>query len=250
MPDQLVVSLGDRGESVSTFPVTIGNGPGFDFAIFENSLSNDFLELGFVEVSSDGQRFVRFPAETNVQFVSQVTTFGNTDATLVNNFAGKYRALFGTPFDLEEIKDSADIDLQQVTHVRIIDVGGCIQSGYCTYDSKGHVVNDPWPTPFHSCGFDLDAIGVINSGPQGIANATDPHTIQIYPNPATDEITVTCEQPDYTLSVYAVDGQVMGEQIQVHYSGKVSFVNAPPGLYLVRLRFPDGSTQTRKVMKK
>jgi hypothetical protein len=247
--DEVAVSLGDGGTALLTFPVTIGNGPGFDFAVFENSLSNVFLELGFVEVSSDGQRFVRFPAETHVQTLTQVTTFGNTDATLINNFAGKYRARFGTPFDLEDVKDSTGIDLQRVSHIRIIDAVGCIQPGYCTFDSKGNVVNDPWPTPFHSCGFDLDAVGVINVGAQGVNSATDPRIIHIYPNPVSDHFTVSCDRPDFTLSIQSADGRVIADRIPVHRSGRISMTDAPAGLYLCRVVFPDGDTRVVKVMK-
>jgi hypothetical protein len=250
MPDEFVVSLGDGGVALVTFPVTIGNGPGFDFAVFENSLSDVFLELGFVDVSSDGQRFVRFPAETNVQAITQVTTFGNTDATLINNFAGKYRALYGTPFDLDDIKDSTGIDIQRITHVRITDVVGCIQPGYCTFDSKGHVVNDPWPTPFLSCGFDLDAVGIINTGAQGVNNEPDPHTVMIYPNPFGDNLIVSCDRTDFTLSIQSMDGKVVAGNIPVHHSGSFSMKEAPSGLYLIRLNFSDGGTLARKVMKK
>src|ERR1700761_645592 len=62
------VSLGDSGIAVLTFAHPIYNGAGPDFAVFENGFlnaTNDsqaFLELGFVEVSSDGVNFTRFPA--------------------------------------------------------------------------------------------------------------------------------------------------------------------------------------------
>lgn len=47
-PDYKVISLGDGGEAILTFEKPLLNGPGFDFAIFENSFSDTFLELGFV----------------------------------------------------------------------------------------------------------------------------------------------------------------------------------------------------------
>jgi hypothetical protein len=43
-----------------------------------------------------------------------------------------------------------------------VDVVGSITPAYATYDSQGNMVNDPWPTPYSSSGFDLDAVGVIN----------------------------------------------------------------------------------------
>jgi hypothetical protein len=250
MADEFTLSLGDGGIALTTFPVTIGNGPGFDFAVFENGLGDAFLELGFVEVSSDGLRFVRFPAVTLVQTDTQVSTFGSTDATLINNFAGKYRALYGTPFDLEDIKDSTGIDLNRVTHVRIVDAIGCIQLGLATYDSEGTTVNDPWPTPFHTCGFDLDAIGVINTGAQGVNNTKGPNTFVIYPNPVGDYLSISCGEADGLLTLVSTDGKIIADKMVINRSGRISMTGVPPGLYLCRIVFPDGSTAGRMIMKK
>lgn len=158
------VSLGDGGITILTFDHVIVNGDGPDFAIFENSIDDTFLELAFVEVSSDGERFVRFPAVSITQTETQVGGFGTVDATKIHNFAGKYRQGYGTPFDLEDLADSTDIDLNNIRFIKLIDVVGNIDDLFATYDSQGHKVNDPWPTPFNTCGFDLDAVGIINYG--------------------------------------------------------------------------------------
>ena len=157
-----VVSLGDGGSIILSFPYPISNGPGPDFAVFENGFSNDFLELAFVEVSTNGTDFVRFPATSNTSSASQTGTFGNTDPTLVNNLAGKYRQGFGTPFDLAELADSTGIKLDSINYIKLVDVVGSIDPVFASYDANGNPVNDPFPTPFPSSGFDLDAIGVIH----------------------------------------------------------------------------------------
>lgn len=64
-----VVSLGDGGHALLTFDITISNGPGPDLAIFENTFlaggpTSAFTELSFVEVSSDGVNFARFPSHS------------------------------------------------------------------------------------------------------------------------------------------------------------------------------------------
>ena len=56
-----IVCLGDGGSITMTFDNAIRDGEGFDFAVFENSFDEKFLELAYVEVSSDGVNFVRFP---------------------------------------------------------------------------------------------------------------------------------------------------------------------------------------------
>ena len=158
-----VVSLGDGGVAVLTFANPIADGPGYDFAVFENAFSDTFLEIGFVEVSSDGNNFFRFDSVSLTQTNTQAGTFDSLDTTNLHNFAGKYRQGYGTPFDLGELENvNPLLNVNRVTHVRIIDVTGCIEVSYRSYDSQGHKINDPWPTPFSTGGFDLDAVGVIH----------------------------------------------------------------------------------------
>ena len=180
-----VISLGDGGSAILTFNRPITNGAGWDFAVFENSFNDLFLELAFVEVSSDGINYVRFPAISNTQDTIQVDGFGELDATKINNFAGKYRGNYGTPFDLEELRYSPQLNIDSITHIKIVDVVGCIQSQYATRDSQGKIVNDPWPTPFPSGGFDLDALGVIHQTPLSVNDLNFDQLISIYPNPTT-----------------------------------------------------------------
>lgn len=157
-----LVSLGDGGMITLTFDNAIQNGDGFDFAIFENGFSDTFLELGFVEVSSDGSNFFRFDAVSQTQTDTQIGGFGAVDCTDLYNFAGKYRANYGTPFDLSELDGTVGLDVNNIGYVRIIDVVGSIDDAYCSYDSQGNKVNDPYKTGFPSGGFDLDAVGVLN----------------------------------------------------------------------------------------
>ena len=168
-----VVSLGDGGSITLTLSVPITNGPGPDFAVFENGFDNSFLELAFVEVSSDGQNFIRFPAysltQTEVQIDQANENFSRLDPTDIDGFAGKYRAGFGVPFDLETVAGTMNLNVLRVTHVRIVDVVGSINPDFARRDSSlpvGRIINDPWPTPFASGGFDLDALGVINAVPE------------------------------------------------------------------------------------
>jgi hypothetical protein len=162
-----VVSLGDGGHVTLGFAQPIANGPGADFAVFENSFADTFLELAFVEVSSDGVNFFRFPGVSLTQAATQVGGFGTLDPTNLNDLAGKYRVGFGTPFDLDELAGvSGLLDVNAVEAVRIVDVVGSIDPLYGTHDSLGNIVNDPWPTAFASGGFDLDAVGVIHPVPE------------------------------------------------------------------------------------
>lgn len=178
-----LVSLGDGGSITVTFDAPITNGPGADFAVFENGFAFGdlvFAELGYVEVSSNGSDFARFPSASLTQTATQVGSFGGIDPTDIYNLAGKHAGGLGTPFDLSDLLSLASVsggvvDVTSIAHVRIVDVVGRITptAGYVpSVDSLGNVINDPYATNFASSGFDLDAVGVINSvvpDPTGLA---------------------------------------------------------------------------------
>ena len=247
--DDHVVSLGDGGIATLTFDPPVKNGDGFDFAVFENGLNDVFLELAFVEVSSDGNRFVRFPSVSLTQDSTQIYTFGALDATKIDNLAGKYRVLFGTPFDLEKIKDSSGIDLQNIHMVRIIDVVGCINPLFATYDSFGHIVNDPWPTPFNTGGFDLDAVGVINENLQSVENLFFSN-IRIFPNPVQQRVQVVVPSGGQVLfELFNVRGEMIRSKMVVNGSKILDLSGIPAGIYAGIVTYPDGRIETRKIIK-
>lgn len=162
----LTLSFGDSGIATVTFWGFIYDGPGADFAVFENgfgSAEEAFLELAFVEASSDGIHFFRFPAFSERDTSFQVSSFGNSDASLYHNLAGKYVVNYGVPFDLADLPDTVALDKNHITHIRIVDVIGCIMPDFASRDSQGRIINDPWPTNFPQGGFDLDALGIIHS---------------------------------------------------------------------------------------
>lgn len=243
------VSLGDGGMITLQFPYPIQNGTGPDFAVFENAFSHTFLELAFVEVSSDGQHFVRFPAISETDTNTQVNSFGAVDATKIHNLAGKYRANYGTPFDLEELVDSAGIDLQNITHIRLIDVVGSIDPSYARRDSRGIIINDPWPTPFDSGGFDVDAVGVLNANAQSAVVGIAMADFRVYPNPISNaENRIRIDFGDdaanlHAVEVYNLHGQLLLQQ-QLRSGQAIATTDWSSGIYIVR-----AGQQVLKVVK-
>ena len=243
-----VVSLGDGGTATLTFESPICNGIGPDFAVFENGFANAqnpdtwALELGFVEVSSDGENFFRFPAVTNVQTETQLGNAGSIVPEQLHNFASKYGAFYGTPFDLDEVEDNALLDKNHITHVRIVDVVGNIDPQYATYDSEGHIINDPWPTGFASSGMDLDAVGVIHDIAHDVQE-NETIAIALYPNPVKERLTVNAE------NLQAVEiFNLVGQLVLTSNSSVIDFDNLNEGVYFVRVK-ADGMTVTKRVVK-
>ena len=235
-----VTCLGDGGMATVTFASPICNREGPDFAVFENGFENAqtpgywFLELGFVEVSSDGEHFFRFPAYSNTQTETQLGGMGCIDPSQIHNLASKYGAMYGTPFDLDEVPDDPLLDKESITHVRIVDVVGCIDPEYATYDCQGHPVNDPWPTPFASSGYDLDAVGVIHdiehfpdppapNQPPYIANPVEEVIFNNYPETIEinlDGVATDPDDPDENIG-YRISSNSNVEQLTAIINGKV-----------------------------
>ncbi|MHA3786770.1 T9SS type A sorting domain-containing protein [Flavobacterium hauense] len=243
MPDNDAVSLGDAGTAVITFAAPIGNGEGFDFAVFENG-SDTFLELAFVEVSSDGTNYFRFPSHSETQAQTPIGGFGLLDARNLNNLAGKYRADYGTPFDLSDIPDNDLLNKNSVTHVKLIDVVGSLEDAYATYDSFGNKINDPYPTPFYSSGFDLAGVGVINTGTLGLNNAVF-GGLSIYPNPVTNRLTVKLDYAkNVTVRLYDASGRNVLETLTLN---DIDVSDLIPGVYFVELS-SDGQRDVKKIV--
>lgn len=240
-----IVSLGDGGIATLTFEAPIKNEVGPDFAVFENSFLSNFLELAFVEVSSDGIHFVRFPAHSEVSFVTQIGGFEFIDCRYLNNFAGKYEQGFGTPFDLSDLPQDSFLNLDYITHVRLIDVVGSIDSQFASYDSFGNAVNDPFPTAFESGGFDLDGVGVIHQGVLGIEENFQ--NFSIYPNPAKSEISIAT--PEYSeIQILDLSGKIC-DSFSVDSFKKIDIQNIEKGVYLVIVSSKSGRSSTKLILE-
>lgn len=191
----------DQGVSIGwiilTFDEPIINNRGYDFAVFENGLLSDFTttagsmageilaELAYVEVSSNGMDFVRFPSLSLTEQPGDL--FSTIEMSNVYNLAGKhpnaYNICTGTPFNLQELANnpkvtSGLVDINDIKYIRLVDIPGTgdFYDEAVTYIdpntwpewdyySDNHPIFDAWNTSlvplFPSGGFDLEAIGVL-----------------------------------------------------------------------------------------
>ncbi|HET8574109.1 MAG TPA: T9SS type A sorting domain-containing protein [Edaphocola sp.] len=257
VPDLDVVSLGDGGSAIVTFAAPVKDGPGPDFAIFENGFADPqngyeaFLELAFVSVSSDGLHYVTFPATSLTQDTSQIaqTTFGYTDARLINNLAGKYINGYGTPFDLAELADSPNLDVQNIRYIKVTDVVGSIDPQYARYDHDGHIINDPFPSPFPTGGFDLNAVAVLHQQTTGITDQSLESDWRLWPVPAHNFVRVeTGKQQELNYRIYGVDGKVL-KSGKGFGTIKISVADLLPGNYFIRCISANGNIQTLNFIK-
>jgi len=247
--DNNVVSLGDKGIATLYFNHPIVNGVGYDFAIFENAFDDNFLELAFVEVSSNGINFVRFPSQSLTQSNTQIQAFGTLNPSSIHNLAGKYRVYYGTPFDLSEIQDSNGININHITHIRIIDVIGAIDTNYCSYDFYNRIINDPFPTPYWSSGFDLDAVGVINNTTNtSIKKIENIINIILYPNPADKFLKIHSNNNEkFRVEIFNVNNLLLLNQLADNKT-IINIEEFPAGVYFVRIYDKDGHFLIKKLI--
>lgn len=211
-----VLSLGDGGTATAFFSSGIQNHDGFDFAIFENGFEipgspRFHMELAYVEVSTDGVHFFRFPNHSLSQDSIQIGNFEGMFPEQIDGLAGKFIAGYGTPFDLDMLKDS--IGNSPIYYIRLRDVVGALDNRFCNYDSEGRKINDPWPSAFASSGFDLDAIAVLHKNVMGFSEPID-RGIAIYPNPVMKGAEVHIDLPTNDASIvkiYTVTGKCVFE---------------------------------------
>ena len=166
------------GQLVLGFGMPIGNGPGADFAVFENgSPGGDENavngELAYVEVSTDGSNFARFPCVSLNELVEDpgdpnVRGYRTIDARDVHNLCGKhanaYGSSWGTPFDLRDLAQhplvtGGVVDLNGIHYVRIVDIPG--SGDYFDDLAPPNPIYDMWET-WGSGGADIEAVGVVN----------------------------------------------------------------------------------------
>ncbi len=241
-----VVSLGDGGTAVLTFAQPIINGTGYDFAVFENGFpfgmdSLFFLELAFVEVSSDGQHFFRFTSSSLTDTLTQVDNATGINPKAITNLAGKYIVNYGTPFDLDEMKNISGLDVNHITHVKIIDVVGSIDNFFARRDASARKINDPWPTPFESSGFDLDAVGVLHqlSGNGIFESASKNEQIQLYPMPlnGAEELHIIClgQSTIEQVELYDLSGKIIMMQPSMGNKLTMQLSQFDKGIYLLKI---------------
>ncbi len=174
----LVHSLGIGGQITLGFDVLIANGPGADFIVSENpftypTVEMSFAEMMFVEVSSNGLDFARFP---NAYTGPQVDhgAFGTVWVGSYAGMAGQTPVRAGSvnfpnadhqdvveaggdAFDLQDLSDhplvlSGKVQVNAITQLRLVDV----VSGQSS-DSRNFLIYDPG-----AGSADVDAVTVIH----------------------------------------------------------------------------------------
>ncbi|MEZ6037783.1 MAG: hypothetical protein R3F29_09910 [Planctomycetota bacterium] len=201
-----VCSLGNEGWLTLGFNVPITDGPGADLIVSENPFQSSggfwlsYAEMCFVEVSSNGTDFVRFPSRYYGAPV-QPGAFGFVPVGTYSGLAGQTPVLATTPgvdprdvasaggdaFDLADLQNeplvqNGTVQLNAISQVRLVDV----LSGAST-DSTGTAIFDPG-----TGSADIDAVTAIHQ--QGFVPVGNPSVaLDVQPD---GTMTLRIEDPD------------------------------------------------------
>lgn len=237
--DGQVISLGDSGIAVLQFDNPISDKEGPDFCVFENgfivnnTVGESHTEMAFVEVSSDGIHYVRFPSQCLLDSTIQKGNFEGSDVRLIDGLAGKYIAGYGTPFDLNVFANLSSINISKITHVKLIDVVGDKDAANPSRDKNGRKIIDPWPTPFPSGGFDLDAVGVINQLYNTNIFQAREFPFTLFPNPVhTGENVVINNLNNAVVTLTDLQGKTIFNE-EANTKIEIETNNLLPGFYIL-----------------
>jgi len=244
--DRFVMSLGDGGQVTLRFDKPLVNFEKEDFAVFENGfpfMGAYFLELAYVEVSANGKDYFRFPAISLTDTVSQFDNGSVLDPTKLKNFAGKHQAEYGTAFDLDELKDTLGELIDSIRFIRVVDVVGSLNDSFGTRDSRGVKVNDPWPTPFNSAGFDLDAVAILG----GVVSMESMNEqLLVYPNPAQRGEQIQLPFTVDNVQIFTTDGRLLRNVDGLQSEVNTSMLST--GIYILRLSKKESQWQSRLIV--
>lgn len=243
-----VHSLGVGGSLTLGFGVTIVDGPGEDLVVAENPFYQaglswrTFAEVAFVEVSTDGVTFARFPAK----YLGPATAPGPFGSVIVGGFdnlagstpvfatssadAASVAAGGGDAFDLADLANdpavlAGTVDLQAIHEVRFVDV----RSGL-DLDSRGVAILDSG-----TGSADIDAVTVLNH--TGNVDAWQP-TVDLSV-PLDGRFRITISDPNTVFDLVAIETSLFGWPVPAgDVLGSLALVQFQPTHVVLELNQP------------
>ncbi len=208
-PQGLVNSLGIGGDAIVGLGVAMRDGAGADLIVLENPfflqpgpIGSSFCEMLYVEVSSNGIDFARFPSRYYGPQV-QPGPFGTLNVGYFENLAGATPQgsgpdpqdlveAGGDAFDLDDLRGdplvlAGRVDLGAITALRLVDVRSGIDA-----DARGRLIFDPG-----AGSADVDGVTVVHH--QGNASPNPPIVDVVVPVDGSAEITLS--DPDGLLDL-------------------------------------------------
>ena len=152
-----------------------------------------FLELDFVEVSSDGVNYFRFPATSYTDTTVQTGSFGSTDATKINKIikdsganASKFLGLSAedkkTAQEILDKKESAT-DVERIKLKSLVKKSGLEEDGFETklkdLDKVKNLYGNASPEEKEKISKEAKALKLLKDDKQGKIDEFEKHTRKV-----------------------------------------------------------------------
>jgi len=116
----------------------------------------------------------------------------------------------------------------------VVDVVGILDSLLGSRDASGKLVNDPWPTPFENCGFDLDGVGVIHHSPLNTHVPEDENPFRVYPVPCHDVMFLEDSEGVFKhWALYDIHGRMIMQGKMNKRINSINLAGIPDGIYFL-----------------
>ena len=125
----------------------------------------------------------------------------------------------------------------------VVGVVGSIDPLYASYDVNNHPINDPWPTPFSSGGFDIDASGVLHQNPLSISEYKEE---LVFPNPISVSGTLHIKSKHTVASIKLFDNLGKSYVFKNSSSLNLAELNLSTGVYVLQYEIL-GQTMHKKI---
>lgn len=111
---------------------------------------------------------------------------------------------------------------------------------------SGRIINDNSSNEFSNCEMSFD---VLINGPDAIENLNHENIIQLYPNPANNEVLITSK--DISNPIRNVSFiNLSGKRLTVKYNKSLyDLTNLSAGIYFIEIELQNGSFLEKKMMK-
>ena len=111
---------------------------------------------------------------------------------------------------------------------------GIVPDYHADLTKEGRLINDPWPTPGGSSGFDLAGVAVLNQKVEAVEMA-DGISLSVYPNPASERVSIVMNGSESTDAIlFDINGRAVTTMTLHEGLNTVEISDLPQGVYMLR----------------
>jgi hypothetical protein len=109
-------------------------------------------------------------------------------------------------------------------------------------EDESQILQAHWLVKTDACG-DVEWINCPNS-----IQEFEDSTLEIYPNPSSNHITLSCDEKIHQIDILDISGRMIISEKSSSFQSVVDIKKMKPGVYLLKVRLENGKVICRKVI--